>query len=477
MKQCSVLTFGIILLLAVICGCAPRRNEVAEAQPPAIPISQPAEQQVTDFFDFTGRTDAKNSVNIVPRVTGYLISAPFREGADVKQGEMLFEIDPKPYQAQYDQAEGQVILNEARVKEAKADNARAKELAKTPGAISKQDLDRYQAAEEEAIASVQAATASLEVFRINLGYCKVASPIDGQVSRYFLTPGNLVNQDQTQLTTVVSLDPIYVYFDVDETTLIDVRRAVNEGRIERYQQGEIPVYVGLEGDQGFPVRGAINFVNNQVNSGTGSITVRGEIPNPKPENGTRLLSPGMFVRVRLPIGKPHPALLVIDRALGSDQGLKYVYVAGGPKSDTIEQRRVETGPLQENGLRVITSGLSGKDWVVVGAIQQVRPRMQIRPDRVTMPTLGAAVEEATPGSSASGSAPAPAPSRTIPSDGKSQGIEPHEKNPPAGPAPPVSPNSVSPNSVPSNPERPPTGAETTESGGSGKPARGSPELD
>ena len=132
---------------------------------------------------------------------------------------LLFEIDPRPYQAQYDQANGQVILNQARLKEAQADNARAKSLANTPGAISKQDLDRYQAAEEEAAASLQAAKASLEVFKLNLSFCNVTSPIDGQVSRYFLTPGNLVNQDQTQLTTVVSLDPMYVYFDMDEVTL------------------------------------------------------------------------------------------------------------------------------------------------------------------------------------------------------------------------------------------------------------------
>src|SRR6185369_16902647 len=145
------------------------------------------------------------------------------EGAEVKAGDVLFEIDPRPYQAQYDQAVGQVLLNEARVKEAVADNLRAKELAKTPGAISQQDLDRYQAAEEEAYAAVQAAKASLEVYKLNLGFCRVTSPITGQISRYFMTPGNLVNQDNTQLTTVVSVDPMYVYFDLDESTLLKIR--------------------------------------------------------------------------------------------------------------------------------------------------------------------------------------------------------------------------------------------------------------
>ena len=237
---------------------------------------------------------------------------------------------------------------------------------------------------------MQAAKASLEVYKLNLGFCKVTSPLTGQVSRYFLTPGNLVNQDQTQLTTVVSIDPMYVYFDIDENTVLRVRRAVNEGKIQRYQQGEIPVFIGLEGEEGFPHEGAINFVNNQVNPGTGSITVRGVLPNPKPENGVRLLSPGMFVRVRLPIGKPHDALLVIDRAIGSDQGMKYVYVVDD--KNIVQQRRVETGALQEDGLRVIDAGLKPEDWVVIGGIQQVRPRMEITPDREPMPTLGPTTE-------------------------------------------------------------------------------------
>jgi multidrug efflux system membrane fusion protein len=380
------------ILLATNLGCGSRSDAIAPAEPPAIPVSQPLSRKVTDYVDFTGRIEAPESVTIVPRVTGYLVSTPFKEGAEVQKGNVLFEIDSRPYQAQYDQAAGQVVLNEARVKEAVADNNRAKELSKTPGAISKQDLDRFQAAEEEAVAAVQAAKASLEVFNLNLGFCQVTSPITGQISRYFLTPGNLVNQDQTQLTTVVSVDPMYVYFDVDETTLLRIRRAINEGRIERYQQGEIPVYIALEGEDGFPHEGKVNFVNNRVNTGTGSITVRGIVANPKPPVGIRLVSPGMFVRVRLPIGKPHEALLVIDRAVGSDQGLKYLYVLDG--ENKVQQRRVETGALQPDGLRVISSGVKPGEWIVVGGIQQVRPRMPITPDREPMPTLGPSAQTA-----------------------------------------------------------------------------------
>jgi multidrug efflux system membrane fusion protein len=415
-----------LALAATIGGCNQKQADVAQSEPPAIPVSKPVQREVTDFMEFTGRTDATESVSVVPRVTGYLVKISFKEGAEVKKDDLLFEIDPRPYEAQYSQAEGQVSVNEARVKEATADNARAKELAKTPGAISQQDLDRYQAAEEEAIAAVQAAKASLDIYELNLSFCKVTSPIDGQVSRYFLTVGNLVNQDQTQLTTVVSVDPIYVYFDMDETTLLRIRRAINDKQIERYAQGEIPVYIGLEGEEGFDHQGSINFVNNRVNAGTGSITVRGVMPNPRPANGIRLLSPGMFVRVRLPIGKPHDALLVVDRAVASDQGLKYLYVLDD--QNKVQQRRVETGALQEDGLRVITAGLKPDELVVVGGIQQVRPRMQITPDREPMPSLAAPTESASPSAETAGREASDTSGKPKSTSSAAEG----EKSPPAG---------------------------------------------
>jgi multidrug efflux system membrane fusion protein len=410
-----------VCLCAVLaaCGCAKTNAEVAPAEPPAIPVSHPVVREVTDYIDFTGQTQAKDSVTIVPRVTGYLESEPFKEGAEVKKDQVLFKIDPRPYQAQLDQAQGQVVLNQARLKEAQADNARAKALSKTPGAISQQDLDRYQAAQEEAEASLQASKASLEVYKLNLSFCNVTSPIDGQVSRYFMTPGNLVNQDQTQLTTVVSLEPMYVYFDMDEVTLLRIRRAIDEGKIKPYQQGQFPVGIGLQGENGYPHQGIVDFFNNQVNSTTGSITVRGVVQNPQPKVGHRLLSPGMFARVHLPIGQPYKALLVIDRAIGSDQDLKYVYTMD-QANKMIEQKTVQTGALEADGLRVIEptgkkDDLKETDWVVVGGILQVRPKMAITPDyRKTMPTLGGELpssppDGSTPSGAADGKAASPAP--------------------------------------------------------------------
>jgi multidrug efflux system membrane fusion protein len=213
----------------------------------------------------------------------------------------------------------------------------------------------------------------------------VTAPIDGMVARYYLTLGNLVNQDQTLLTSVVSLAPMYAYFDMDEATLVQIRQAVAAGKIQPYEDGNIPVLMAVQGEEGHPDKGTINFINNQVNPATGSIAVRGVFPNPVLRKGTRLLSPGMFVRIRLPMGEPHPALLVPDRAIGSDQGLKYVYVIAQNKAT---YRRIITGPLQPDGLRVVTEGLKAGEWVAVGALQQIRPNMQIQMEKMAMPTLG-----------------------------------------------------------------------------------------
>jgi multidrug efflux system membrane fusion protein len=394
---------------------------------------------VTDFVEYTGRTDAVESVGIRPRVTGYIVRAPFREGSEVRKGDLLFEIDPRPYKAQYDQAVSQVAVNEASLRLAQATYERAK-IALAKGAGSQQDADQAKAAAEEAAARVEAAKATVELYRLNLDYTRVTSPIDGQVSRYFYTVGNLVNQDQTLLTTVISVDPMYAYFDMDERTLLRIYTAINEGRIKLRRGAadmpealalsavvgaaavegnvsEFPVLMGLEGEDGFPHVGNLNFANNVVNPSTGTIAIRGVFPNPQPPNGRRLLKPGMFVRIRLPIGQPHPALLVVDRAIGSDQGLRYVYVIDA--ENKAQYRRVKTGALEDDGLRVVdsfdpktNSGLRPDELVVVGALQQLRPRMEVDPEVVPMPTPGAPQQTGAPGTGEQhaaqpGSQPAP----------------------------------------------------------------------
>jgi multidrug efflux system membrane fusion protein len=401
-------------LLAAAVGCQP--NAAARKGPteaPAVPVSYPVQREVTDYVDFTGRTDAMESVDVRARVTGYLLAAPpdqekvkgtgryFKEGSDVKEGDTLFVIDPAPYKAQFDQAVSQVKLNEASLKLARTNYDMDKVISqRQPGAVSAQQLAADRAAVEEAVARVKAAEASTEVYKLNLGFTKITAPIDGQISRSYLTVGNLINQDQTLLTTIVKLDPMYAYFDLDEPTLIRIREAINAGKLKPLRDGTMPVHMGLQGEKGHPHEGTINFVNNQVNPTTGSISVRGIFANPKPSHGEQLLSPGMFVRIRLPMGQPTPALLVIDRAIGSDQGLKYVYVLDA--NNTVQHRRVVTGALQTDGLRVVESykevvneegkmipqGLRPDELVVVGALPQIRPRMKVRPDQTAMPTLG-----------------------------------------------------------------------------------------
>jgi membrane fusion protein, multidrug efflux system len=388
------------MLLAAALGCQPNaagRKGGNEMQ--VVPVSHPVQREVTDHADFTGRTDSVKSVDIRARVSGYLKKRHFKDGSDVKEGDLLFEIDPRPYEAQLAQAKSQVALNEASLKLARTTYERDKSVnARAPGSFSAQQLDEDRATVEEASARVKAAESSTAVYDLNLGFTKIKAPIDGQISRSYLTEGNLVIQDQTLLTTIVSLDPMHGYFDMDEPTLIRIRKAVNAGELKPLRDGSMKVSMGLQGEQGYPHEGTINFVNNQVNPTTGSITMRGLFPNPRPEGGEQLLSPGMFVRIRLPMSKPYQALLVIDRAIVSDQGIKSVYVLDA--ENKVQSRRVSTGALQPDGLRVITDGLKPDDWVVVGALPQIRAKMEVRPDRTEMPTLAS-------GQSTRGAAPDP----------------------------------------------------------------------
>jgi RND family efflux transporter MFP subunit len=336
---------------------------------------------VTDYANFTGRTAAVDSVEVRARVYGYLDKVNFKEGALVSKGDILTQIDPRPYQAVYDSAMAQIKLNEAQLKQAIADYARALEIDKTPGAISKQDLDKYEAAEAAAAAAVATAKANAESARLNLEYSTVVSPISGRVSRYVVTVGNLVQAgDQgggTLLTTIVSVDPMYAYFDVDEHTALRVRQLVREGKSDSPRDGGFPVSLGLANEKGHPHAGTINFVDNQVNPKTGTLRARGVFPNTE-----QVLLPGLFARVRVPIGRPHKALLVSERALDTDQGQKILYVVND--KNEVVSRPVRLGALHD-GRREIADGLMPGEQVIVNGLQQVRPGMTVEPKVVEMP--------------------------------------------------------------------------------------------
>jgi multidrug efflux system membrane fusion protein len=371
----SLLCFGLALIRTTAADTA---REVA--------VSQPVVREVTDYVDFTGRTQAVNLVNVIARVSGYLVKEPFKEGSDVKAGDLLFEIDPRPYQAQFDVALAKVNQSKTQLRLAQVVLARDEQVSRaTPGSVGSQQIDQDRAAVDEAQSQINVAQAALEPCKLNLDFCKVTSPIDGLASRYYLTPGNLVTRDQTVLTTIVSLDPIYTYVDIDEPTVLRIRRAVSEGRMNPIAAGHIPVLMGLQNEDGFPRKGVVDFINNQVNPATGSVPVRGVFANPLLPGGQRMMMPGMFVRIRLPIGQPHKALLVTERAIGSDQGLKFVYVVND--RGEIEHKRIETGPLESDGLRVVTNGLNANDRVVVSRLKQVRPGVKVQTEVVPMPLL------------------------------------------------------------------------------------------
>jgi len=370
-------------------GCRHKTAQTEDSLPPMVAVSRPIEREVSDYVDFTGRTEAPQSVDVRPRVTGYLVRMPFKEGAEVKTGDLLFEIDPRPYQALLDKAKGDVMLAEARLKQTIADYQRALATNRiTPHAVSQQDLDKYLANQDEAEGSVQASKAQVETCKINLDFTRVTSPIDGRISRYLLTIGNLANQDATLLTTVVSQDPMYAYFDVDEQTLLRVARILQKAKENLLDKKEVRVWMGLADEQGFPHEGYVDFANNVVDPSTGTVTSRGVFANPAAPSGSRLLRPGMFVRVRLHLGKPFKAVLVAERALATDQGKKYLLVVD--EKNVVQYRQVAVGPLQDDGLRVISEGLEPHERVITSGLQLVQPRMEVRTEEVPMPTTAAA---------------------------------------------------------------------------------------
>jgi RND family efflux transporter MFP subunit len=372
----AVLVLGFCLGLA---GCARPPAEAPATTAPQVQVSQPVEREVTDYAEFTARTAAVDSVELRARVSGYLDRVNFKEGALVRKGDVLFEIDPRTYRASLHVAEGNLAAAEARVKRLDADLGRARRMLASR-AMSREEYDKVIGDRGEASSSRGSLKAAVERARLDVSFTNVTAPVSGRIGRYHVTVGNLVSAGDltggTLLTTIVSVDPMYAYFDVDERTVLRVKRSIREGKLRTPDDARIPVWLGLADEDGFPHRGAVNFTDNQVNARTGTLKVRGVFPN-KGE----VLAPGYFARVRVPISAPHKALLVTDRALDTDQGQKIVYVVGGDKK--VASRPVRLGALHD-GLREVTHGLEPGDRVIVNGIQQVRPGITVEPKLVEM---------------------------------------------------------------------------------------------
>lgn len=362
-----IVMIGMVLATLSAGGCGPKGPAPMPPKTPLVLTSKPVVREITDYEDFTGRTEAIASVDVRARATGYLDKILFKDGALVKKGEVLFEIDPRLYQAELKRAESAVTQSEATRKRLGEDFRRAEALL-AKRSISQGDYDKASGEWAEADAAVGVAQAVRDLAKLNLSFTKVTAPIGGLISRHYVDPGNLIKTDDTVLTSIVTLDPMYASFDVDERTVLRLKRLIYEGKI-RAIDNEVPFQFGLADEDGFPHKGKINFVDNKIDVGTGTLRVRGTFANPK-----LIFSPGLFVRIRLLIGEPRMALLLPERALGTDQGQRFIYVVD-KKSDAI-RREVVVGPLHD-GMRAIEKNLHPDDAVIVSGMQKVRPNAKV----------------------------------------------------------------------------------------------------
>ena len=366
--------FGKLLLLtpcvALLAGCH-HAPPPPPPPPPVITVAKPVARKVIEHNEYTGRMAAIENVSVRPRVSGYITQIPFKEGSIVRKDDLLFVIDPRPYQAALEQAQGQVEQAQAQKELNDRNFTRAEKLNAT-NVSSREEFDTAASARNQSDAAVATAQAAFDAARLNLEFTQVKSPIDGRASRYDVTIGNLVANDSTVLTNIVSVDPIYAYADVDERTVLNYQKLEAEGKVKDAREVAVQVAVALAGEQGFPHRGTIDFVDNQINAATGTLAIRGKFPN---ADGNLL--PGMFVRMQIPTSGEENGLLITDRAVGSDQGQKFVYVLDG---DRAERRPVTLGPVID-GLRLVRQGLKPDDQVVIDGLMKIRPDspVQARP--------------------------------------------------------------------------------------------------
>ncbi len=362
------LKFLVIITALCLAGC----KDQAPPPPPPTPtvsVVQPIEREVVEWDEYIGRLESPETVEIKARVSGYLDKVHFKEGKEVKKGDLLFTIDRRPYQAEFDRAEAEFERAQNQADLAKNDAERAKRLIATK-AISEEDFDTKSKVYSSTLAAVKSAKAALDSAKLNLEFTEIRSPIDGRASRALTTEGNLVSgggagAGATLLTTVVSLDPLYLYGDADERSILKYLRLAKEGKRVSARDSDIPAEMALSDEEGFPHKGIMDFVDNRVDPTTGTMRARGVFANTD-----HSLSPGLFGRIRIPGSGKYSALLIPDKALSSDQSLKFVYVVNAEKK--IEFRPVKVGPMTD-GLRIVKEGITAKDQIVVEGLLLVRP--------------------------------------------------------------------------------------------------------
>lgn len=367
-----VLALGAAGVAVLIAGCSDATGKAAEAKTqaqagPPVSAAVVVEKPVADTQEFSGRLEAVEHVEIRPRVSGFITAVNFKPGATVRKGDVLFVIDPRPFQAEAERADAAARSARAKAELAKLELTRAERLLGDK-AIAQREYDASASAQKELEANARAAQAQYETAKLNLGYTRVVAPIDGRVSKAEITLGNLVDASSI-LTSVVSLERIYASFDGDEDTYLRVRSQAHSGQ-------PVTVRVGLANEEGFPHEGKLEFVDNQLDTRAGSVRMRAIFANKDD-----VMAPGLFARVQIGGGSEKPALLISDRAVGTDQSHKFVFVVD--KDGKAEYREVKLGPVVE-GLRVVKAGLKPGEKIVVNGLQRVRPGSPITAQTVPM---------------------------------------------------------------------------------------------
>jgi RND family efflux transporter MFP subunit len=358
------------MVVAALTGCEDKNTFVAPP-PPKVDVAPPMQRAVTRYVEATGNTAPIKNVDLVARVQGFLQSIDYTDGSFVKQGTQLFTIEPETYKLKLEQAQAAEVGAQATLKQAEADFKRQVDLVQRQ-AVSQATLDTSTSTRDNAQASLQQAQVNTRLAQVNYGYTNVTAPFDGIVSAHMVSVGELVGvSSPTQLASIVAMDPIYVNFTVNEQDVLRIRAEAGRRGLTAADMKQIPIQVGLQTEAGYPHEGKLDYVAPTINQSTGTLAVRGLVPNDK-----RVLLPGYFVRVRVPFTQEKDALLVPDTALGSDQGGRYLLVVSG--DNIVEQRKVQIGPV-DNGLRVIESGLKPDDRVVIAGLLRVIPGQKIDP--------------------------------------------------------------------------------------------------
>jgi RND family efflux transporter MFP subunit len=365
-----------VVWVVFLAGCGQKENKYAPPPPPEVSVSLPLQKSVTDYVELTGNTQAVDQVELQARVEGFLTSIHFKDGDYVKKGDLLFTIEQAPYQAKLQEAQGRLAAVEAQLLRAQQEYDRQLYLFKE-NATAKSEVERWKAQRDAAQASVEEGRASLELAKINLGYTRVTAPFNGRADRHLVDPGNLVGAGKpTPLAYVTRLEPIYAYFNLNERDLVRLMEKRREKGITDFKEYPVPVYGGIEGEEGYSVEGRLDFASTSVDPNTGTILLRAVFDNPRVGAAPPRLLPGMFMRIRIPVDVRPDALLVPERALGVDQGGRYLLVVN--EQNVVEQRPVKVGARVGEAM-VIEEGLKGDERVVVDGIQRARPGAKVTP--------------------------------------------------------------------------------------------------